>query len=55
MKTAAKQSALADLFEEKPEREVPPPPVVWPFPQTLHPETLQTLPFNLDNFEDALL
>lgn len=55
MKTAAKQSALADLFEEKPAQEEAPPPVVWPFPRTLHPETLQVLPFNLDNFEDALL
>ena len=57
MKTAPKQSSLAELFSDEEQVKVAEPqsPVVWPFPRTLHPETIQALPFNLDNFEDALL
>ena len=57
MKTAPKQSSLAELFSDEEQAKVAEPksPVVWSFPRTLHPETIQALPFNLDNFEDALL
>lgn len=57
MKTA-KQSSLAELFAEDEPRQVSetkPPASVWPFPTTLQRDTLKALPFNLDNFEDALI
>jgi len=49
------KSNLDELFktdEPRPEEKIKST-GVWPFPTTLHPETLKVLPFNLDNFEDA--